>query len=49
MKKIYPMFYISLLEPAPENAPDATNIKIDKTSKEEYKVEEILQDRWYDS
>jgi hypothetical protein len=47
MKKMHPTFHISLLEPAPENAPDATNIEIDETSEEEYEVEEILRDRWH--
>ncbi|KAJ5398350.1 hypothetical protein N7509_006463, partial [Penicillium cosmopolitanum] len=42
IKKIYLTFYISLLEPVPENTLDTTNIKINKISKEEYKVKEIL-------
>lgn len=49
MKRIYPVFHISLLEPAPENAQIATNVEIEDASEEEYEVEEILADRWYDN
>jgi hypothetical protein len=42
MKRLYLVFYISLLEPAPENAKIATNIQIEEESEDEYKVEEIL-------
>jgi hypothetical protein len=42
MKKLYLVFYISLLELALENAENATNIQIESESKDEYKVEEIL-------
>jgi hypothetical protein len=42
MKKLYPVFHISLLEPAPENAENATNVQIESESEDEYEVEEIL-------
>lgn len=42
MQRIYPIFHISLLEPAPENAKLATNIEIEKETENEYKVERIL-------
>ena len=42
IKKIYLVFYISLLEPALENAELAINIEIEETENE-YKVEKILE------
>jgi hypothetical protein len=45
MKKLYIVFYISLLEPALNNAELAINIEIKEETKDEYKVERILVDR----
>ncbi|BAE56502.1 unnamed protein product [Aspergillus oryzae RIB40] len=42
MKKIHPVFHISLLEPAPENAKIAENIELDEEGTE-YEVEKILK------
>ena len=42
IQRIYPMFYISLLESVPENARFATNIEIEKKTENEYKIEKIL-------
>ena len=49
MRKIHPVFHVSLLEPAPKNAEDAMEIELENASEEEYEVEEILADRWYDN
>jgi hypothetical protein len=49
MKRMHPTFHILLLEPAPENTPDATNVELKETSEEEYEVKTILRDRWYDN
>ncbi|KKA24011.1 hypothetical protein T310_1993 [Rasamsonia emersonii CBS 393.64] len=43
--KIHPVFHISLLEQAPENAKEPGNIELDDTTEEEYKVEKILARR----
>ncbi|KKA20573.1 hypothetical protein T310_5403, partial [Rasamsonia emersonii CBS 393.64] len=43
--KIHPIFHISLLEQAPENAKEPGNIELDDTTEEEYKVEKILAKR----
>ena len=41
--KIFPCFYVLLLEKAPENAKTPDNIELDKiTIKEEYEVKKIL-------
>lgn len=40
MKRIHPIFHISLLEPAPKNTKTEKNIEIE--SKDEYEVERIL-------
>lgn len=48
MKRIYPTFHISLLEPAPKNAEIATNVEIEEETEDEYEVEAILNDRWFD-
>jgi hypothetical protein len=37
------VFYISLLEPALENAELAMNVEIEEETENEYKVEEILE------
>jgi hypothetical protein len=37
------VFYISLLEPALENAELAINVEIEEETENEYKVEEILE------
>lgn len=42
---MYLIFYISLLEKAPNNIEIAINIEIEDTSEEEYEVKEILADR----
>lgn len=47
MGKIHPVFHISLLEPAPENAEIATNVEIEEETEDEYEVEAITNDRWY--
>ncbi|KAJ5919015.1 Retrotransposon polyprotein [Penicillium verhagenii] len=49
MKRMHPVFHISLLEKAPENTPIATNVEIEDASEQEYEVEEILADRWKNS
>jgi hypothetical protein len=42
--KIYLNFYVLLLEKAPDNAKTLDNMELNKnTTKEEYKVERILQ------
>ena len=38
MLKIHLVFYILLLEPAPENAKITKNIEINKDTEQEYKV-----------
>jgi hypothetical protein len=38
MSKIYPVFYISLLEPAPKNAIIAENVEINNDTEQEYEV-----------
>lgn len=38
MSKIHPVFHVSLLEPAPENAKIAENIEIEDNTEQEYKV-----------
>ena len=44
--KIFPCFYVLLLEKAPENAKIPDNVELDKiTTKEEYKVKKILDIR----
>ena len=43
MQKIYFIFYISLLELALKNTKLAKNIEIKKETKQEYKVEKILE------
>jgi hypothetical protein len=42
IRRIYIIFYILLLEKAPNNAKIATNIKIEEETENEYKVEDIL-------
>jgi hypothetical protein len=42
MLKIHPVFHISLLEPAPENAKITENMEINDNTKQEYEVEWIL-------
>jgi hypothetical protein len=42
MSKIYPVFHISLLEPAPKHALITENIEIDDDTEQEYEVEQIL-------
>ena len=42
IKKIYLVFYISLLEPALDGIEMLDNIKLNKDTEQEYKVEEIL-------
>lgn len=42
MSKIYPVFHVSLLEPAPENAKIAENIEIKDNTEQEYEVKQIL-------
>jgi hypothetical protein len=42
MLKIHPVFHISLLEPAPENAKITKNMEINDNTKQEYEVEWIL-------
>jgi transposase InsO family protein len=49
MKKLHPVFHISLLEPAPNNAELATNVEIEEETEDEYEVEQILADRWHDN
>lgn len=41
MKCLHPVFHISLLEPAPQNAQIVENIEIEED--DEYKVEKILR------
>lgn len=48
MQKLHTVFHISLLEPAPDNAELATNVELEDTE-DEYKVERILSDRWYNN
>lgn len=43
IRRIYLVFYISLLEPAPKNAEIATNIEIKEETEDEYKVDKILE------
>jgi hypothetical protein len=38
MSKIHLVFYISLLEPAPENAKITENVEINDDTKQEYEV-----------
>jgi hypothetical protein len=42
MSKIHPVFYISLLEPAPKHALITENVEINDDTEQEYKVEQIL-------
>lgn len=42
MRRIHPVFHVSLLEPAPKNAEIATNVEIEDETENEYEVEEIL-------
>jgi hypothetical protein len=42
IKRIYPIFYILLLESVLENILDTTNVELKEISKEEYKVETNL-------
>ena len=42
--KIHPVFHISLLKPAPKNAPLEKNLELEKDS-DEYEVEKILDSR----
>jgi hypothetical protein len=42
MSKIHPVFHISLLELAPENAKIAENVEINDDTEQEYEVERIL-------
>lgn len=49
MKKLHPVFHISLLEPAPNNAELATNVEIEEETEDEYEVEQILADRWHEN
>jgi hypothetical protein len=42
VRKLHPVFHISLLEPAPENAELAMNVEIAEETENEYEVEEIL-------
>jgi transposase InsO family protein len=48
MKRIYPVFHISLLEPAPKNAPVSRNIIQIEDDTEEYEVEKILDSKVID-
>lgn len=41
MRRIHPVFHVSLLEPAPKNAELQEEIKIEETD-DEYEVERIL-------
>lgn len=43
MRKIHPVFHVSLLEPAPENAKLAENVEIEEETEQEYEVEKILE------
>ena len=43
MKRLHPVFHISLLEPAPQNAQTAENIEIEDD--DEYEVEKILKQK----
>ena len=43
MRKLHPVFHISLLEPAPENAELAMNVEIEEETENEYEVEKILK------
>jgi hypothetical protein len=45
MLKIYPVFHISLLEPAPKNAKITENVEINDDTEQEYEVEQILDDK----
>lgn len=47
MGRIHPVFHVSLLEHAPENAELATNVEIEEETEDEYEVEAITKDRWY--
>jgi hypothetical protein len=42
IRRIYIIFYVSLLEKVPKNAEIATNIEIEEETENEYKVEAIL-------
>jgi hypothetical protein len=42
MSKIHLVFYILLLELAPENVKITKNMEINNNTKQEYKVEQIL-------
>ena len=45
IRKIHPTFYISLLEPAPENTKIDDQVEIASDTEDEYKVEDILDDK----
>lgn len=42
MSKIHPVFHVSLLELAPENAKIAENMEIKDDTEQEYEVKQIL-------
>jgi hypothetical protein len=46
MSKIHLVFYILLLELAPENVKITKNMEINNNTKQEYKVEQILNHKW---
>lgn len=43
MRKIHPVFHVSLLEPAPKNAKIPTNVEIEESTDEEYEVERVCR------
>jgi hypothetical protein len=45
MSKIHPVFHILLLELAPKNATITKNMEINDDTEQEYKVEQILDDK----
>jgi hypothetical protein len=45
MSKIHLVFYISLLEPVLKNVKITRNIEINNDTEQEYKVEQILNDK----
>jgi len=42
MKKMHPVFHVSLLEPAPDGMETPNDIELDEDTEQEYEVEEIL-------
>jgi hypothetical protein len=45
MSKIHSVFHISLLEPAQKNTTITKNIEINNDTEQEYKVEQILNNK----